>query len=322
MIDIPNKDRFIFDLPLRVVDIIKEYQDTGKLSINTNAEGICLNAAKFYPVLDYICDKFSIDKSQVKIVTNNIEEYHPVYKILPQHDHWIINCKPIFNYALNAKNQNLKHLGCFMGKANWHRLIMGSWLHTNHKDKTLLTLHYNPQFEKHRIDCGVNDVNFFAPVELGAVVEFMKNCPVTLDEGFINPTIGPPTNYNIIHQYENIFADLVVETYVSGASFFPTEKTLRPIIAKTPFIVMGPAGYLSNLKRMGFKTFDNWWDEGYDDYSDYDRLCQIKTLLENIFKLTDYELHSMLIDMRETLEYNRNHLQKIDSFSVKLDEQK
>jgi hypothetical protein len=160
-----------------------------------------------------------------------------------------------------------------------------------------------------------------APKELSSVTEFIKYCPIVLGEGFINYTIGPPTHYNIIHQYKNIFADLVVETYVSGTSFFPTEKTLRPIIARTPFIIMGPAGYLGNLKRMGFKTFNNWWDESYDNYSDYNRLRQIKLVLENIFKLNNDDLHSLLLNMQDTLEYNRNHLQKINSFSVKLDEQ-
>ena len=65
--------------------------------------------------------------------------------------------------------------------------------------------------------------------------------------------------------------DIVVETYVSGQSFFPTEKTLRPIIAQTPFIVMGPKGYLANLRRMGFMTFGQWWDESYDNIANDDQ---------------------------------------------------
>jgi hypothetical protein len=40
MVNLPNKDRIIFDLPHRVVDIIKEYQDTGRIEISVNNEGI------------------------------------------------------------------------------------------------------------------------------------------------------------------------------------------------------------------------------------------------------------------------------------------
>lgn len=322
MINLPNKDRVIFDLPLRVVDMIKEYQETGALVIRTNAEGLCLSSAKFYPVLDYLCDKFSIDKTKVTIITNNVEESHPVYKISAQGNHWVTNCKPIFNYNLDAKSKDLKHVGCFLGKANWHRLILSSWLHANYLDKTMLTMHYDQSSERHRLDCDMTDINIMAPSELESVAQFIKHCPVTLEEGFLNYTIGPPTHYNIIYQYKNIFADVVVETYVSGMSFFPTEKTLRPIIAKTPFIVMGPAGYLSNLKRMGFKTFDCWWNEDYDNYSDYSRLCQIKSVLDYIFSLTINQLQNLLNDMEEILEHNRQHLQKIDSLTVKLNDQK
>ena len=47
MIDLPNKDGLIFDLPQRIADIIKEYQSTGALVINTNNEGISLQAFFF-----------------------------------------------------------------------------------------------------------------------------------------------------------------------------------------------------------------------------------------------------------------------------------
>jgi hypothetical protein len=322
VINLTNKDREIFELPMRVADIIKEYQTTKRVVIKTNSEGICLTTTKFYSALDYICDKFDIDKSCVTIVTHNVEETHPDYKIVVHNNHWITNCKPIFNYKLEAKLSQLTHAGCFLGKANWHRLLLSAWLHTNYVDKTLLTIHYDPISERHRLDCNISDINVMAPEELELVAPFLKHCPIVLEEGFINYTIGPPTHYNIIHQYHKIFVDIVSETYVSGMSFFPTEKTLRPIIAQTPFIVMGPAGYLGNLQRMGFQTFNRWWNEDYDNYSNYERLCQIKQVLEDIFKLDNSSLQQLLIDMQETLEYNRKHLQKIDASRVKLNEQK
>ena len=322
MINLLNRDREIFDLPLRTVDIVQEYQNTNNVVIHTNSEGVCLHSAKFYPALDYICDKFNIDRSRVTIVTNNVEEAHTNYQILVRDNHWIAKCKPIFNYKLDAKSAELKHVGCFLGKANWHRLILSAWLHTNYKEKSLLTMHYDPQSERHRLESGMTDINVFAPEELLPVAQFVKHCPIILDEGFIDYTIGPPTHYNIIHQYKNIFVDAVVETYVSGQSFFPTEKTLRPIIAQTPFVIMGPAGYLGNLRRMGFQTFDRWWSEDYDNYSNYERLCQIKQVLDGIFKLDNNNLHDLLVDMQSTLEHNRTHLQKMDASRVKLNEQK
>jgi hypothetical protein len=318
MINLSNKDRFIFDLPTRVVDIIKEYQTTGKLTIHVNSEGLCLRSAKFYPVLDYICEQFNIEKSKVTIITNNAEEQHELYKISVQADHWIDHCKFIFSCKIESKHVELKHVGCFIGKANWHRLIISAWLYHNYRDSCMQTLHYDPTSERHRIDSEFSDINIQAPFELKSVLKFVDYCPITLDEGFINYTIGPPTHYNIISQYSKIFLDLVSETYISGTTFFPTEKTLRPIIAKTPFIVIGPAGYLSNLQRMGFKTFDQWWDESYDEYSNYERILKIKELLNKIFTWDQDKLHQTLSEMSNILEYNRQHLQKLNSSSVKL----
>ena len=85
----------------------------------------------------------------------------------------------------------------------------------------------------------------------------------------------PLTNF-----YQNIFLDVVVESHVAGQTFFPTEKTIRPIYALTPFVVFGPQGYLSNLQaRYGFKTFSNWWSEDYDNSQNYDRIKMMYQLI-------------------------------------------
>jgi hypothetical protein len=55
---------------------------------------------------------------------------------------------------------------------------------------------------------------------------------------------------------------------------------------------------------MGFKTFDQWWDEGYsEDPHDY----QTKGIIENIdrlAKLSTDELAIMYEEMRPTLDHN------------------
>ena len=97
---------------------------------------------------------------------------------------------------------------------------------------------------------------------------------------------------------------MVCETYSQGISFYPTEKTWRPIINRTPFIVQGPADYISNLHRIGFKTFERWFDESHssDDYS-YQPVAICATL-DKIAKCSVVELEAMYIDMHDTLEHN------------------
>ena len=271
-------------------------------------------------MLDYICNQFDIDKNKITIITNNAEEFNNDYRIIINPNHWIAKSKSIFNWQLSSKSDTLKHIGCFIGKPNWHRLIISAWLYNNYQAQSLQTIHYDTLDERHRIDAEISDININAPNELLTVINFIKHCPLTLEEGFLNYTIGPPTHYHIIKQYKNIFADLVVETYVSGTSFFPTEKTLRPIIAKTPFIVMGPQGYISNLKRIGFRTFNQWWDERYDESSNYDRIQAIQVILKDIFTWDQNKISQTLKEMSDILEYNRQHLQSMNNNAVKLND--
>lgn len=65
--------------------------------------------------------------------------------------------------------------------------------------------------------------------------------------------------------YNKTAFSAVAETcYNDDFSFF-TEKTSKPIIAKRLFVMFAGRNYLSNLRKLGFKTFDTIIDESYDD---------------------------------------------------------
>lgn len=318
MVVLENKDTYIFNLPEKVADIINEYFSTGKVVITTNSEGLCLESTSFYKTLDYVCEKFQISKKSITIQTCNVEEIHPDYIIQILDNHWIDECKTYFKIKIPNKNKKIKTVGCFLGKPNWHRLALSAWLYTNYHDKILSTCHYDPGQERHIIDSELTTLNKLAASELPIVISYMQHCPVCLDEGFLNYTIGPPTHYNLLSKYPDIFLDLVVETYITGRSFFPTEKSLRPIIAKTPFITMGPQGHLSNMKRIGFKTFSNWWSEDYDNFNGYQRIVEIKKVLTDIFTWPNDKLHNTLEEMIEILNYNKLLLETMKGSAVKL----
>jgi hypothetical protein len=306
MIFLINKDGKIFDLEYRVVDILEEYQRIGAVEIHTNLEGISLESVGFYTLLDHVCDKFIIEKSKITIYTTNQLEKHQEYNVNVFSDHWFITTKKnIPQGYLATKTAQLRTLGCFIGKINWHRLVLLSWLYDNYIDQCLLTCHYRHDDDQ-KLNSELTELNFYMSNELDSI-KFLKHCPLTLDEEFTEFTILPPKHLNIIKHYDKIFLDLVIETYVLGNTFFPTEKTLRPIIARTPFIVMGPKNYLSNLKSLGFRTFDRWWDEDYDAYDGPNRVNEIKKRLEVIFSWPQEKLQSILVEMQEVLEHNYNH---------------
>lgn len=311
MITLVSRDREIYDLEYRVADILYEYQLTGKVDISTRSEGICLEKSGFYKLLDYICDKFKIDKKCITITTANSLEQHKEYSIKILYNYWLANWVAIkFNQIETEKTSQLKHLGCFSGRVNWNRLILVSWLYTNFKETCLLSFNYNNSDEDKLIS-DLNRLNFYQSSSLEQAVVFLKNAPLILEKSRyskpddINDFINKSMEMSIYYKF--IFLDLVLETYCMGNTFFPTEKTLRPIVTKTPFIVMGPPNYLKNLKKLGFKTFDLWWNESYDLYEGSSRIDEIKKVITEIMLWPQEKLQKSLQEMESVLEYNRTH---------------
>jgi hypothetical protein len=56
---------------------------------------------------------------------------------------------------------------------------------------------------------------------------------------------------------------------------------------------------------MGFKTFDSWWSEEYDDYGEEQRISKVQLVLEYIYSRSTDELLAMLKDMEPVLKHNR-----------------
>jgi hypothetical protein len=74
----------------------------------------------------------------------------------------------------------------------------------------------------------------------------------------------------------------VAESYIYGDTFFPTEKTVRPLAAGKPILVMGPKHFLQRLKDQGFQTWANLWDETYDEMEGMERLFMIRTVIDDV----------------------------------------
>lgn len=66
---------------------------------------------------------------------------------------------------------------------------------------------------------------------------------------------------------------VVVETSVFNDNFHITEKLIRPIILKHPFLAFSSKGFLKYLHQIGFKTFSPFVDESYDDIEDIEERC-------------------------------------------------
>jgi hypothetical protein len=84
-----------------------------------------------------------------------------------------------------------------------------------------------------------------------------------------------------------------------------SEKTLNPLRAKLPLILVAPPRSLEYLKTFGFKTFDRWWDESYDQEEDHElRMLKILDVIDYIDSKSIDELNAMYEDMTEVLTVN------------------
>jgi hypothetical protein len=115
------------------------------------------------------------------------------------------------------------------------------------------------------------------------------------------------TNRSLLDHYHRFHVELVAESYIYGETFFPTEKTVRPLSAGKPMIVMGPRHFLRRLKEQGFRTWHNLWDEGYDDLEGPERLAAIQTVITYIQQTRA----TILPDIMQHAEHNRHTLSRL-----------
>lgn len=114
-----------------------------------------------------------------------------------------------------------------------------------------------------------------------------------------------------LEDYKKTFVSLVTETSVNNDILFFSEKTYKPIIAQHPFIILGNANSLKYLKSIGFKTFDKWWDESYDEELDFKiRLEKILDIVKQICNMSYSELYSIRKEMNEVCIHNYKHFLK------------
>jgi hypothetical protein len=86
---------------------------------------------------------------------------------------------------------------------------------------------------------------------------------------------------------------------------FISEKIFRPINSMNPFIVVAYPHFIKKLHELGFKTFDKWWDESYDNEKDDEkRLNMIFNLLKDISEKPMDELQKMYKEMIPILQHN------------------
>jgi hypothetical protein len=99
--------------------------------------------------------------------------------------------------------------------------------------------------------------------------KYFKHRPIKLDDDFDIKL----DSYLIPHQYFESLFDVVSEA--THRCVFITEKTIKPLYYKKPFIVFGAQGFHKYLKELGFELYDEIFDYSFDNESDLEKRADL-----------------------------------------------
>lgn len=210
---------------------------------------------------------------------------------------------------------------CFNNRYEIHRQVISTLLHQR-KD-VLIT--YNEDFKQDlSIDQGLVLHEFSD--ELKNKLQYLepkfKNYRVVYEKGKLMRKVGYSTpgndSFMMLNDFEEQdntkkiiplgFLNIVTETRMCTNMPYISEKTLKPIYCGRPFILLAPQHSLKLVKEYGFKTFDRWFDESYDDIEDHThRFQQAYRSISKILEMDMKDLRLMYAEMKPIIEHNVKH---------------
>ena len=277
-----------------------------------------------YNWLDNLTTKYNLEPDDLIMITSNLlaeENYKENKFTILSYNYFsdelffaLINKRDTLNiksfrnkYSYFIDNFNIeKHFLCFNNLTKLHRLWMFYELMNNIKlkNKSILSLNKN-----------TTDKSFFeivSSINNVEMIEYYKTYDSTTEYSYDtnNWLKDVQTGDSInIDAHLKTFVNIVTETLTQKDVVFITEKTYKPIYTCQPFIIVGNTYSLKKLKELGFKTFDKWWDESYDDEIDFEiKMNKIKKVLEEI---ASWDLEKCMLirnQMKEILIHNYNQM--------------
>jgi len=304
---VKSGDSKIWDVELATAKIVHTLAKHGNVIIDLMHEAPDIATTELKNVLDFLSDQ-GVDHDQIEIHTGNIIESYDKFKVV-KHNNWMYELLMFQNLDkhIPKEKQIQKHFGCFIGRSNITRLIVAGHLLANYEDKTLLTYHFRPGHDLHRVHLGLENIIYYFGIdspEYREAIALLDRSPVLIDDETHYPITGKNGIIKPCTWYKNIFVDVVCETFSNGNVFFVTEKFWRSVATKTPFIIQGPQFVIKRLKQLGFKTFDQWWSEGYDEDPYLYSQNEIKKILADLSALSITDLEAMYAEMLPILEHN------------------
>ena len=308
-----------------------------KLIFDNTLEGKSIEGDEFLNPFYESIDKLKLPTKNIYFITNNLvaekthKEYHRADKINIISIMWnvfdiqrlkeernlptkvssdmeykyksvnIFKTKPFLK--INRTNRDERDI--FMLFLNFEKLF----------DKCLVSfpeLHkwpdYSNMFYKYTQQENINDLKSKLPFDIDNT-DKTNHGPAGVGEGKFNADLP----FDPIH-YRDTFISIVMGAFPFDTSGYHLHSsTFNPMYCGHPIIQFAPYKTLEVMKQYGFKTFDKWWDESYDDEpDDWKRLQMIMDLVLTLSDYDEKDLLHMYQDMKETLQHNVDMIENYD----------
>ncbi|CAB4130297.1 hypothetical protein UFOVP116_368 [uncultured Caudovirales phage] len=203
-------------------------------------------------------------------------------------------------HHVNVRNRHKTFVCSTEHDSNFGSLIAGSmWYHGLH-----LNGYFSYKGAKQLNDPNKGGTNVLKWNKYWADVdELLENFKLHVPFNLAEPIEKPTTLYS------DAYWGVVIANQCDKTHAHIPRGVFNPIMNMQPFMVVGPQYTLRTLRDMGYVTFSEWMDEGYDKIkSDEERMNICFQMIYDIANLTHKEHTQMMKEMIPVLAHNQGVL--------------
>lgn len=266
--------------------------------LDLHTEGASLTALGIKEMLDRYCTQSQRDPKSLHIINwpNLVEQTDYTIHTNPAHISHFFWFSDRYRPENCVPPDHTFRFGFFVGRRTVPRCVM-FWQHwQSHASTTLFSLMESyfgtPASTGSGIDLEKLQ-DWLSPGEIKDFEKWWQNCAISsIDSHHVRDQYRDTcnTNLDLLQHYNKFDIEIVCESYTRGSSFFVTEKTIRPLCAGRPVLLYGPRHFLKHLRALGFRTWQEIWDESYDDVEGPARWRQMQKVIQDISNLDQLRL--------------------------------
>jgi len=305
--------------PNEVNDMLAQNAGQQPIALDLYAEGPSLQSLGITQIINQYCEKYQIDTKNIfvknwsnstELITYSVENKHLLSHFFNRsQSYWLETIVPSCHDFV---------FGFFIGRRTIPRLAAMHYLYHSYKNKVLLsclsTITVNSlPWQGSNAGINLDLIQDWINSDLEKTFcQWWESDPIhSLDRHSIRDQYqaGVNTNLDILQFYSKFDIELVSESYTRGNTFFPTEKTVRPIMAAKPVLIYGPKNFLQRLQGLGFETYHSVWNESYDQLEGPDRWHAMKHVIDSIMAWPQSHRLDQLQQADQIAIRNRQHLE-------------